>query len=154
MTTIILQRYSGASNKAVKTVAEIITLNGVFRGETGVVNPEILLEGDLSHYTETVNYFTIPAFKRSYFVREFTSVASQAYRITGHTDVLSSFWNQTKEHDALISRAENKYNLYLHDNLFQVEQRPMIQQIKIGSGFNPSAASYILALTGNGGSVT
>lgn len=148
---IIFQRNNSETIKVTKDLTDLVTLNGVLRDGSSIINPVILVEGDLTALKAT-NYFTIPQFGRSYFLGNMVSVRAGLIEVSGHVDVLSSFAVDIKANKGIIYRQEEKWNLYLNDGVLEVYQNPIVTTHEFPNGF--SGQSYVLALAGrrSGGS--
>ena len=142
---IILQTNNSEKNKVDKDVIDIITLSGILKTETSIIDPIILIEGDLSNFV-TCNYMTIPVFNRKYFVTNIRSIRNGLFEISAHVDVLSSFASQIRNNVAIIHRQENRWNLYLNDGVFKVYQNPMVLTREFPAGF--STFEFVLAVAG------
>ena len=145
--TVKLQTNSSEFNKLDKTLTDISELSGVLREECSILNPSILIEADLSDLTGC-NYVTIPAFGRSYFVREIVSVRAGLVQLSCHVDVLSSFKTEIRANKGIVQRAEksDNYNLYLNDGSLKAYQDPYILTQPFPNGF--TGAAFILAVAG------
>lgn len=131
---IILQINNSEKNRLDKNVTDIVTLSGTLRESTSVVDPKIVIEGDLSSFVNC-NYMTIPVFNRSYFVNNITSINNNLFEISAHVDVLSTYKSQIRQNSAIIARQEKKWNLYLNDGVFKTYQNPHIVTKAFPSGF-------------------
>ena len=141
--TIKLQNSGHPMNQIEKHPNLVATVSGTLRNETDVVNPVILIERDTF---PDCNYMTIDAFNRSYFITEVRSVRNKIWEVHGHCDVLSSFKTQILGNRVLVSRNENKFDLYLDDGVFKSKQNSRIGYLAFPSGFN--TFSYILLAAG------
>lgn len=142
---LILQTNNSEKNKLDKDIADIVTLNGVLKNETSIIDPVILIEGDISAFT-TCNYMTIPVFGRKYFITNIRSIRNDLFEVSAHVDVLSSFASQIRNNVAIVRRQENRWNLYLNDGVFKVYQNPMVLTREFPSGF--STFEFVLAVAG------
>lgn len=131
---IILQINSSEKNRLDKNITDIVTMSGTLRESTSVVDPKIVIEGDLSSFVNC-NYMTIPVFNRSYFINNITSVNNALFEISAHVDVLSTYKSQIRQNTAIIARQEKKWNLYLNDGVFKTYQNPHIVTKAFPSGF-------------------
>lgn len=131
---ITLQRNNSEKNKLDKNITDIVTLSGTLREQTSIINPVIVIEGDLSSFVNC-NYMTISAFNRSYFINNITSINNNLFEISAHVDVLSTYKSQIRENSAIIARQEKKWNLYLNDGVFKTYQNPHIVTKAFPSGF-------------------
>ena len=149
---IILQNNKSDKEHITKDVDDVITLTGALRDGCDIRNPIILITGDISTLN-TVNYFTIPIWNRSYFLTTAPrAVRTGVFEISGHCDVLSSFATGIKAQKVIIKRAESNkaYNMYLNDGSLKCYQDPYILTEPFPSGF--IGASFILSVAGSAGS--
>lgn len=131
---ITLQINNSEKNKLDKSITDIVTLSGTLREQTSIINPVIVIEGDLSSFVNC-NYMTISAFNRNYFINNITSINNNLFEISAHVDVLSTYKSQIRENSAIIARQEKKWNLYLNDGVFKTYQNPFIVTKAFPSGF-------------------
>lgn len=141
-----LQKNLSEVNRVTKSITDLLMVNGTLRGESSIINPEILVEADVSDLIEC-NYATIPSLGRSYFVGEIVSVRQGLARISCHVDVLSSFAAQIKNNYAIINRQERMgvYNLYLNDGSLRTYQNPIVQTKEFPNGFTTEDLVLIIA---------
>ena len=144
--SIDLQTNSSEKNKLDKDLTTIATVTGTLKTETSIIDPVILIEGNLSNYTGC-NYVTISAFGRSYFVNNIRAIRNNLFEISAHVDVLSSFAAGIRSNSAIIRRQENKWNLYLNDGTFKVYQNPNVLTKAFPSGFTKQ--EFVLAVAGS-----
>lgn len=143
---VLLQVNSSEKYRVNKSVSTLITLTGTLKNETSIIDPVILVEGDLTSYA-TCNYMTIETFGRSYFITNIRSVRENLFEVSGHVDVLSSFKSQLLSNSGIIKRQENSWNLYLNDGTFKVYQNPQIVTKEFPYGF--SSPEFVLAVAGS-----
>lgn len=143
---IILQVNKSEKNKVTKTLTEIMTVSGVLKSETSIIDPVIMISCELSDVTKC-NYMTIGSFGRSYFVNNIRSIRSGLVEFSCHVDVLSSFADSIRENTAIIRKQESKWNLYLNDGSFKVYQNPMVLTKAFPSGFTNQ--KFVLAVAGS-----
>lgn len=143
---ITLQRNNSETNRVTKNITDLATITGDLKQETSIIDPVILIEGDLSSYTGC-NYCTIQTFGRSYFINNIRSIRNSLFEISCHVDVLSSFATQIKACTGIVQRQENEWNLYLNDGVFKVYQNPIVQVKEFPADFDHP--SFVLALVGN-----
>lgn len=146
---IKLQKNLSDENYFYKDISDIFTKTGSLREESSIIDPVILIEGNVSDYAD-VNYMTIPDFGRSYYIRDIKSYRNNLIQITAHVDVLVSFRDSILSNQAIISKQENAWNLYLDDGTFKVYNNPIVLTKAFPSGF--STQSFILAVAGGAGS--
>lgn len=145
---ISLQRNNSEPNRVTKSVETILTVTGVLKEETSIINPSVKIECDLGAVTGC-NYLTIPAFGRSYFVNNITSIRNGLIEFACHVDVLSSFAAGIKSNTAIIKRQESQWNLYLNDGTFRIYQNPNVLTKPFPSGF--TTQEFVLAVAGGSG---
>lgn len=116
-----------------KTLEEKIELTGTLRDASNVLNPSIEIQASATTIANR-NYFEIPEFGRKYFITEITSTGYGRVIVSGHVDVLSTYANDIKKLNAVIARQENRYNLYIDDNLFKIDSRTIIQTKDFSGG--------------------
>lgn len=144
---IILQTNASEKNRVDKSLTDVLTVTGVLKEDTSIVDPVILVKMDISQVIPC-NYFTIAAFGRSYFMHPPKSVNGGFVEISGHCDVLSSFKDSIRTNKAIIRKSENVWNLYLNDGTFKAYQNPFVYVKKFPNRFT-SYPSYVLAVAGS-----
>lgn len=142
---IVLQTNNSDKNVLDKSLTNIATISGTLKNETSIINPVILISGNLSTYVNC-NYMTISTFGRSYFVTDIRSIRNGLIEVSGHVDVLTSYKNQIRENTGIIHRQENLWNLYLNDGAFRVYQNPIVLTKEFSTGF--STPEFVLAVAG------
>lgn len=142
---IKLQRNNSEKNRLDKDIADISELSGTLRESTSIIDPVIVIEGDLASYVNC-NYMTIPDFNRSYFVTNIRSVSNSLFEISAHVDVLTTYKDQIRANDAIIARQEKNWNLYLNDGIFKTYQNPQIVTKAFPSGF--TSQHFIFSVAG------
>lgn len=128
-----------------KNITQLQELTGTLRANTSIVDPVIQVENFNNALAAVCNYAKIDEFGRYYYVNDivFTGLL---YEIHMHVDVVSSFQTQLKQLDAVVSRQENLYNLYLQDGLFKTYQNPNIAVYPFSGSFTDY--QYILCVAG------
>lgn len=137
---------SSEKNKVDKTLTLITTISGVLKESTSIIDPVIVIEGDLSAFTGC-NYMQIETFGRSYFVNNIRSISNSLIEISGHVDVLSTYKNAIRKNQAIIRKQQNSWNLYLNDGSLRVYQDPEIIVKTFPSGF--TTQEFVLAVAGS-----
>ena len=143
---IVLQRNNSEMNKVSKSIKDIITVSGVLKEETSIIDPVIKIECDLADVTDC-NYLSIPSFGRSYFITNIRSIRNGLVEFSCHVDVLSTYADGIKSNTAIVKRQENSWNLYLNDGSFKVYQNPMVLTKAFPSGF--TTQELVLAVAGS-----
>ena len=146
MFNITLQVNNSEKERLDKSITDIATISGTLREKTSLIDPVIVIEGDLSNYVNC-NYMTIQAFNRSYFINNITSVSNNLFEISAHVDVLTTYKDQIRTNDAIIARQEKKWNLYLNDGVFKTYQNPYIVTKAFPSGF--TSQHFVFSVAGN-----
>lgn len=131
---MILDLYKNYSDKNVvdKSITQIGTsISGTLREDCSVINPVISIEGlsDLG-----VNYAYITEFGRYYYINNIVCKGN-LYELHMHVDVLKTYAAGIRQNNAVISRQQNNYNLYLQDGVFKTLAYPHIQIKQFPSGF-------------------
>lgn len=142
---ISLQYNKSEKERLTKDIVTIITVSGVIKSETSVIDPVIIVKCNLSDVIKC-NYMTIATFSRSYFINDIRSINDGLVEFYCHVDVLSSFAAQIRENTAIVKRQENNWNLYLNDGSFKVYQNPYVLTKAFPYGFNTQ--EFVLAIAG------
>lgn len=137
---------SSEKNKVDKTLTLITTISGVLKESTSIIDPVIVIEGDLSAFTGC-NYMTIETFGRSYFVNNIRSINNGLVGISAHVDVLSTYKNAIRKNQAIIRKQQKTWNLYLNDGSLRVYQNPEIVVKTFPFGF--TTQEFVLAVAGS-----
>lgn len=143
---IILQTNDSPKNAIIKDVTDIVTVSGLLKEQTSIIDPVFILSGVTGAMLADINYITVPALHRSYFVTGVESVRNNLWEISAHVDVLSTYADAILEQSAVIHRQENDWNLYLDDGIFKTYQNPHIVTKLFPSGF--TTQNFILAVAG------
>ena len=100
-----LYNYSGKENNSNKDLYNGIDYFGVFKEETDILNPIILIE---STSFITSNYAFISQFGRYYYIVDITCVRKNLYRLSLKVDVLQTYRENIMENtDGIILRSSN-----------------------------------------------
>lgn len=142
---IKLYNNHSANNVVTKSIFEVASFNGTLREDCSVIDPVISFEGFNRSLVNQCNYAKIEQFGRYYFIKDIVFKGNLT-EISLHCDVLSSFQTQLKSLEAVISRQEHIYNLYLQDGLFRTYQNRNYQIIQFPNAFD--TFQYVLAVAG------
>lgn len=113
---ITLYNNSSEPNKISKHLTPInIALSGSLRNESEIVNPVVLIEGDISSL-QNANYARIESFGRYYYITEMKSIRNNIVELHLHTDVLMSF--DISAVSGVVVEAENIGSDYLQGRQF------------------------------------
>ena len=132
-----------------KSVSYSTTVSGVLRNQTGVVNPTILVDANISSIAGC-NYMSIPTFGRLYFITEIISISDDLCQVSGHCDVLSTYKTGIRGNSAVVSRSatQGNWNLYLTDPMLKVTNKSLIQNRTGWVGFPKNQFSLMLITMG------
>lgn len=144
--TIMLQISYSEKNRLDKQVSDVLVISGTLKAETSLINPVVVCAVDLSSIAD-VNYMTIPAFGRKYFVTDIRSIRDGFCEITAHVDVLSTYRDQIRNNTAIISKQEHDWNLYLNDGSLQIYQNSIVLTKAFPSGF--TTQEFVIAVAGS-----
>lgn len=123
---INLYIYSGDNRVANKAsgLQFLTTQYGTLRYPASIINPTIRL--DISKFKDTqglwqdfiikCNYFTIPEFARSYYITSKILDNNNIVTITGHVDVLHTYYDDYINLGGFVSRSASNFNLMIADN--------------------------------------
>lgn len=142
----ILLYYNNSERNVVdKTLALAFTLSGYLRDESSVIDPviEIRATADIS----LCNYAYISEFHRYYYIRNIEVIRTNLYRLTLHSDPLTSFKDSILANSGTISRQENNWDLYLNDEMFKIDGRRRTQTYPFDTAFKPTL-DYVLVFGG------
>lgn len=133
-----------------KSVVNVMTVTGVLRDGTNIVDPIISIETSVSNdIIGSINYAYIPEFKRFYFITNITSECNGIWSLEMHCDVLMSYKDGIKAQNAVVSRQENIRNMYLDDGSFMAYQNPYVFTRYFSEASPFSAQEYVLIVAGS-----
>lgn len=119
----------------------------VLKENTNIFKPTFILQTDTD--LGAFNYIDGSAFSgRQYFITKVTSIGYNRYEVEAMTDVLDTWAAQIKANDAVISRQENVFNLYLDDPYFHVYNYERIQTLKFPNNNFIKSLQYVLVTNG------
>lgn len=143
---VSLQLNKSERIKVDKDLTTIFTADCILLEPTSLIDPVFKLRGSLADLAEC-NYFTVPAFKRSYFLSNPISLANDYIQFSGHVDVISSWKAAIRSNEAILAKSENHWNLYLNDGSFKVYQNPHVLTKPFPNGF--STYEFVLGVAGS-----
>lgn len=144
--TITLYRNNSEPNRLDKSLSTIIRTVGDLRGESSVLSPSILIQGNAE--IASCNYMHIDEFGRYYFVDDIVSVRNGIWMISGHVDVLYTYRAGIRSQNAIIARQQYDYNLYLNDDKFLVNSNRMSIFKAFPNRASTGGSSMVLTLAG------
>ena len=134
---MIIKFYKNLSDKnhVDKDITQIGSdMPGTLRDNCSIINPVIQIEAFTGFDLTLCNYCYIPEFGRYYYINNIT-LTNKLYELSMHVDVLMSYKEEIRSNNAIVSRQENKYNLYLQDGVFKTKAFPNMQIIQFPYGF-------------------
>lgn len=142
---IVLINNSSAENVIGKSMSLVATLTGAFRDEVDIVKPVVRIERASA---VGFNYVYISDFGRYYFVEEVKAFRNNILELSLTCDPLESFKTQILNHDAIIDKQENQWNLYLNDDSIKMYQYPLIWRKLFDNAFWDNF-EYVLITAGH-----
>ena len=121
-------------------------LTGVLKEDCSIINPVILIEDIPANNMADLNYLYIAEFNRYYYVNNIVINNNHLFELHCHVDVLKTYRTKIRNCNAVISRQENMYNLYLQDGVFKTKAFPHIEIRQFPSGF--SDFNFIFTVAG------
>lgn len=123
-----------------------VTLEGVLRDESSIVNPIIMFE---SNEVMKYNFCYIPQWQRYYFVRDVKSYRNNIYIVTLECDVLMSFKNDIINFSVVVDKQTMTENgdEYIDDGSLVCDNVMFNRVYNFSKGFNESP-EYILITAG------
>lgn len=140
-----IQLYTNYSDKIVvdKTTTQVGSdITGTLRENCSIIDPIIKMETN----PIGANYAYISEFGRYYYINNIVCVG-KLFEVQMHVDVLMSFKSGIRSNNAVVSRQEKQYNLYLQDGVFKEQANPHYEIKKFPSGF--TSFNFILAVSGD-----
>lgn len=126
-----LYRNESEPERLEKNLVEVITLTGNLKDKTSIEDPVITVQLD---GVPSFNYAYIAEFSRYYFLSEAPiCVSANLWELHFHVDVLFTYRQEISNCDALISRQEKSFNLYMNDPEIATTQNSFTHIKKIGS---------------------
>lgn len=143
--TIDLYQNLSEKNRLDKNITLVSSLDGSLKEDTSIIDPVIKINAGVSSMAN-INYLYISAFNRYYFINDIISINNDICEIHAHVDVLSTYKAGIRAQNAIVSRQEKKWNLYLNDGIFKTYQNPYIVTKAFPSGFTQQ--HFVLSVAG------
>lgn len=143
-----IKLYKNLSDKVVvdKKITQVGSdITGTLREGCSIIDPVIKFESTLGSHLTDCNYAYITEFGRYYYINNIVCVGN-LFEVHMHVDVLMSYSAGIRSNSAVVSRQENKYNLYLQDGVFKTYSQPHIQIAQFPTGF--SDFEFIFSVAG------
>lgn len=128
-----------------KILQSIATVDIEMKEDTTLTDPTFILL-DPNNYL-AANYMFVPNLSRYYFINNVTLSHQRAF-IDCHVDVLESYKGDIKDHEVILERQQNEWNLYLDDPEFKIYQPTNIMTFPFPKGFSEDKQEYLLAVVG------
>lgn len=140
-----IKLYSNTSDKIVvdKSITQVgADITGTLREDCSIIDPVIKME------TNPIgsNYAYISEFGRYYYINNIVCTG-KLFEVHMHVDVLKTYAAGIRSNNAVVSRQEKQYNLYLQDGVFKEQANPHYEIKKFPTGF--SSFNFILAVSGD-----
>ena len=143
--TIDFYKNHSEKNKLDKDLTSVTSMTGELKENCSIIDPVIKIVGNVGTFAE-VNYMYIAEFGRYYFINNVISINNDICEVHAHVDVLSTYKDQIRAQNAIVSRQERKWNLYLNDGVFKTYQNPYIITKAFSSGF--TSQHFVLTVAG------
>ena len=132
-----------------KSLSNIGTYTIVFKSDENSIRPTLKISD--SNIPETANYVYLSELNRYFYIRN-KRYSKQCIYLECELDPLMSFRSQLGSMEAIISRNERLYNLYLSDEKMEMLNYPYYQTINMrcteGIPFSMQTNQILLALVG------
>ena len=108
-------------------------VTGTLREDCSIIDPVIKMSA-IGTYLLSSNYAYISEFGRYYYITNIVCVGD-LFEVHMHVDVLMSFRGDIRTNNAVVSRQQKQYNLYLQDGVFKTYSQPHYEIKQFGTGF-------------------
>lgn len=133
-------------NKRLSNIGEYTI---VFKSDENSIRPTLKISD--SNIPETANYVYLSELNRYFYIRN-KRYSKQCIYLECELDPLMSFRSQLGSMEAIISRNERLYNLYLSDDKMEMLNYPFYQTLNMkcveGTPFKMQTNQILLALVG------
>ena len=133
-------------NKSLSNIGEYTI---VFKSDENSIRPTLKISD--SNIPETANYVYLSELNRYFYIRN-KRYSKQCIYLECELDPLMSFRSQLANMEAIISRNERLYNLYLSDEKMEMLNYPYYQTLNmrcvLGTPFSMDTNQILLALVG------
>lgn len=111
---------------------------------SSVVRPSLKVSSGL--IGQNVNYLKLVDLERYYYINDW--IMENGYiRLECEVDVLMSFKDEIKERSVVVKRNEKKYNLYLDDPKYKIQNRTATMTKEFPNGFG-TAKHLVMGVVG------
>lgn len=126
--TVSFYMNSKPSNYVTKTPTFIMTATGTMRDSSNITSPVIRI--GTTNNIIGINYAHIPDYDRYYFVDNIVNIRNNLWDFHLRCDVLTSFWDDIKTCDCIVSRNEYKRTTDLIDDQIYATADSLYEIIK------------------------
>ena len=146
---IYLYHTTSPDNRMIKYLDRSLQLTGSLRDVSNVVNPKVLIEGNIADLLDLYNYAYIPSFNRYYFIDDMQSYRNNVILLSLTVDVLFSFKDEILDNVAIVDKVQKRddANLYYDDGSFITDSRDFYTIKTFENGFN-DVGEFILITAG------
>ena len=135
---------SSENNKLDKDLTNIVSTNVMFKEDTDLVNPYIVI--DTSTDITGCNYMQLG--DKYYYITSIECLPGGLYGINGHVDVLMTYRDQIRQQTGLIARNLNSYNRFLNDERVKLFAYEQVKTLAFSSGFSKIMQYYLVTIGG------
>ena len=132
-----------------KSLTQLGEYTIVFKGDENIINPVLKITD--STVSEDANYLYLNELGRYYYIRKKT-YSRQCILLECEVDVLMTYKTEIRQMNAIISRNERLYNLYLNDDKMEMYNYPYYQTLNMkcveGTPFSMGTNQILLGLVG------
>lgn len=144
--------YNNASSnntvhKSITAIGNTLTCNT--NEPMDVMNPRISVNYNAAYLA--ANYMYIPEFGRYYYIENIEIQNGNILYISGHVDVLMSFWNSFKNSPCIANRSSSNYDEYIEDSMVNILDTYRTEVRKLSGEFTPTSGGsnhYVLTIGG------
>ena len=146
MIDIILGNSFDDKKKINKSFTKRITLPGVVKEPSSIIDPTILIQANLSQLSG-FNYCEIPEFRRCYYITNIKTATNDTCSLSLHVDVLMSFRDQLMSCGGYVDRQENVVSVMITDPERLRQINPAISTIPFNTPAESGGYTYCLMTT-------
>lgn len=135
------------TNAMTKDLNPIVEYNIELKDSNSITDISIIIAEPNAEKIILSNYCHIPLLGRYYFIMDITNIKQGVWQLDLHCDVLMSFRERILAHTAVIARQEKEFDVLLNDELYKLNQNPVVTTRKFPKGFG--TPSFVLAVAGD-----
>lgn len=111
---------------------------------SSIIRPSLRVSSGL--IGQNVNYLYIPDLERYYYINSWI-MENGHIRLECEVDVLMSYRDEIKDRSVIVKRQQKKFNLYLDDQQYKVQNRSATMTTEFPSGFG-TAKHLVMGVVG------